>query len=369
MDKATTNLDLRALMERHGMPILVAALDGKVAYASPACEKVIGLSRAEIENSDIWLLNPAFNREEISAHLRERGVYELAVGSGSPVESTLYRVTFSAEPSQIDQSGFLVAFQNLARLEGDPARFAFEEDLRTRSLEAIGKVTAKIGHDFNNLLGSVLGCLDLIDRKIEAHFPNENPFVRQRAIVDSALKRAIGLSSKIRGFVRPGPLNLVRGNLQSCIESVVQLLAQNGVTKEEIDVNIGANPAVEISEFSVCQILMSICLNALEAMKGQKDRQVILYVEEVELNESFTRYLRAGKYARLSVMDHGEGISEEDKHKLFEPFFSTKDGVGKGLGLSLAMAREVMKKHNGDLFLLSEPECGTVVHLYFPVAE
>jgi signal transduction histidine kinase len=70
---------------------------------------------------------------------------------------------------------------------------------------------------------------------------------------------------------------------------------------------------------------------------------------------------------RLSIVDHGIGISTELKDKIFEPLFSTKpDGIGTGMGLSIANAREIMRKHGGYLSIISRPDCGTAVHLYFP---
>lgn len=357
--------DLAKFLDDHGDGLLVAERSGHLSYASAPAAKVFGYSHSDLRSMPLWQLHPAFDETEICASLDMTGAYEIVIGGGDPNRQSLFRVCFQSDR---ERGPILVSMHNLDRLDGAPAKHSFEEDLRTRSLEAIGKVTAKLGHDFNNLLGSMLGCIDIMKSRLDKQFPESNPVARQVSIIESALGKAIGLSSRIRGFARPGPLHLVRGSLKSCVDSVVQLLEQNGVTRSEIDVNLSSDPPIDISEHSVCQILIAICLNSLEAMKDLPDRQVIIYLEEVELNETITRYLTAGKYARLSVMDHGVGIPSHVRDQLFEPFVSTKEGVGKGLGLSLAMAREVMKKHGGDLFLLSEPECGTVVHLYFPIA-
>jgi signal transduction histidine kinase len=79
--------------------------------------------------------------------------------------------------------------------------------------------------------------------------------------------------------------------------------------------------------------------------------------------------LKAGTYAKVSLVDHGDGIDPKQHEVVFQPFSSAKQrDDGSGLGLSLSMAKSVMKKHGGTITLASQPQVGTNISIYFPVA-
>jgi len=117
-------------------------------------------------------------------------------------------------------------------------------------------------------------------------------------------------------------------------------------------------------------MLMSLCLNSLEAMKEFEERYLVIMLGETTVPKTSRSGLPPGEYAHVTVMDHGVGMVDEMRKKAFEPFFSTSQGgIGEGMGLGLAMSQEIMKKHGGHIALTSLPDCGTIVHLYFPVVE
>lgn len=237
--------------------------------------------------------------------------------------------------------------------------------LGPQALEAIGYLGGKIGHDFNNFLGVIRGCVDIIKRKMGQTFPDGSPVDRQIAIIESAIEKSVDLTGKLRGFVRPGPLPKTAASLLSCAKSVVEVLRNSGV---DLIVEAKSNPTVDLNEFSVQQALTAVVFNALEALQDMADRHLIMYLAEVEQSADNPWALSPGRYARLSITDHGRGIKPELLPKIFEPFFSTKSkGPGQALGLGLTMAREIMRKHGGDLCVDSREGCGTAVSLYFPM--
>lgn len=244
-------------------------------------------------------------------------------------------------------------------------RFETEEE-KTKSLEAIGKLSAKFGHDVNNILGAIKGCVDLIKQKLGPDCAIE----KHLKIMDTAVSRGTELTDKLRGFVRPGEMRISRVHLKSAIESVVELLRKSGGPGFDIVLNLNSDAYALAHEFSLTQMLMGICMNSIEAMQGFPDRSLIIFLTENEVATNSTLKLSAGKYLRMSIVDHGKGIPTQHQEHLFEPFFSTKpDAVGKGMGLTLAMTDAIMKKLNGALSIMSIPDSGTVVHLYFPVAQ
>lgn len=237
------------------------------------------------------------------------------------------------------------------------------------SLEAIGKLSAKLGHDFNNIFGAVQGCIDLLDHKYSQLNPEQKAKFnceKQFKIIRSALAKGVSLTSKIRGFVRPGPLTASAFRLRDTVEQVVEVLKKSETLSFEIELSLNSDSQAYIDEMLVSQMLINICANAIEAMSKVPDRHLILFLSDIDLAQAKAD-LKAGKYVCLSIVDHGKGIKKDKQEKLLEPFFTTKQNeVGKALGLSLAMAAETMRKHSGSLQIASEPDIGTVVHLYFP---
>lgn len=240
--------------------------------------------------------------------------------------------------------------------------------LGPEALEAIGKIGGKIGHDFNNILGSMMGCADIINLKLKKLFPEANPLERQVTILQSAIAKGVELTSKIRGYVRPGPLVKHQTTLSSCVDSVISILNRSSETSFEIATEYRADPPMELADFQINQMLTSLIMNGVDAMKSQSERMLLIYMDKEDVKEPNPREIKPGSYLLLSIVDHGRGIGAEQKSKIFKPFYSTKhSGVGQGFGLSLAMAQEIMRKHNGKIFIDSLESVGTTVRLYFPL--
>ncbi len=248
-----------------------------------------------------------------------------------------------------------------AEQEGEP------DALSTEALEAIGKICGKIGHDFNNLLGSIMGCVDLIENRMKKTFPEGSPIARQTSIIYSAIQRGLDMTTRIRGFVRPGALSASRASLKQVVDDTVSLLRKSSALPFDVVFECRANPNVEINEFMIGQMLMAIFMNSIEGMKANEERYILIYLDETS---DPVQAAGGNKCALLGIVDHGRGMSEMVKERLFEPFFSTKQAaIGQGIGLSLTMAKEVMRKHKGLIEIDSIKGVGTRVQLFFPLAK
>ncbi|RMG42194.1 MAG: HAD-IIIA family hydrolase [Candidatus Dadabacteria bacterium] len=235
-----------------------------------------------------------------------------------------------------------------------------------KELENLGKFAGRVGHDFNNLLGSLQGCLDLMEHKLSSRFGNDNPCERQLRIMRSAVKKSVDLTTRIRGFVRPGPLSRSEVQVGQYLKDILETLSSSETIPFDYELIVEDDLMISIDQFPVTQMLTGICLNAVEAMADFEDRNLLIRAEKSRLPSAAGSEGEAA--LRISVIDHGVGIKSELKKKVQQPFFSTKNpGIGKGMGLSLAMADALMKKHGGALEVKSEEGVGTVVHLYFPL--
>jgi rfaE bifunctional protein nucleotidyltransferase chain/domain len=231
------------------------------------------------------------------------------------------------------------------------------------------RLATTVSADFNNIFGSILGCATLIAQK--AGVGSSGAGVDDAlTILRKAANRGLAISKKMNSLLFSGEGARGRKSLQSCIESVVELLSSSHGDECQIEVICPQDIEVEMADFAVVQMLLELCENSLEAMKTLPERFILFHVEPVELSDKAEALeLTPGSYAKVSLVDHGDGIDPERCEVVFQPFSSGKNrDDGTGLGLSLSMAKSVMKKHGGTITLASRPQTGTNLSLYFPVA-
>ena len=231
------------------------------------------------------------------------------------------------------------------------------------------KLATTVGADFNNIFGSILGCATLIGQKagVEAGGVGVDDAL---TILRKAANRGLAISKKMNNLLWNGESSRGRRSLRSCISSVVELLSSSHGDECQIEVICPQDIEVEMADFAIVQMLLELCENSLEAMKSLPDRFILFHVDQVEVGDRANPLeLKPGSYAKVSLVDHGDGIDPEQREVVFQPFSSTKNrDDGTGLGLSLSMAKSVMKKHGGTITLASQPQAGTNISIYFPVA-
>lgn len=224
-------------------------------------------------------------------------------------------------------------------------------------LETVGTVGAKLGHDFNNLFAAIQGCAELMKVRL-AKLPTGNPCERQIQIIEASIQKAVGITNQMRGWVRKDAIPLVKLPLEPIVKSVVELLNSSKVTTAEVEVAILAQPSAFISEFHVRQAMMVLCANAIDAMHDQKDRVLVIMLDEFD------------NKARISILDHGVGIADDRRDELLQPMKSTKQPkIGEGLGINLAMVDELMHRLSGELVIRSAFGVGSAFSLVLPMAK
>ncbi len=237
-----------------------------------------------------------------------------------------------------------------------------------RVLEAVGRFGGDVGHDFSNILGSALACIDLIRQRSPAASAEEG-IEDILVILEKAVTKGISLSNRIRGFLRAGSNPQEGVSLKICVKAVFDLLSSSKRVSCNFELTAREDLLVAVADFTVTQILLQLFENSIEAMQGLADKFIVVNIEKVELSEANTTIgLGAGIYAKLGIADHGRGIEPQRQEAVFHPFSSSKSRtVGKGLGLSMAMANAVMKQHGGALTLASTKNIGTTICLFFPL--
>jgi len=247
-----------------------------------------------------------------------------------------------------------------AEEEQDKLRTQFAQ---AQKMESIGRLAGGVAHDFNNMLGVIIGYTDLAFSKVDpAH-----PVVASLQQIRKAAERSANLTRQLLAFARKQTIVPKVLDLNETLESMLKFLRR--LIGEDIDLiwqpGNGLWP-VNMDPSQIDQILANLCVNARDAIAGIG--KITIKTENVTLGEPCrARHPDCvpGDYALLAVSDDGFGMSGEILENLFEPFFTTKES-GKGTGLGLATVYGIVKQNDGFIDVDSEEGCGSNFKIYLP---
>ncbi len=254
------------------------------------------------------------------------------------------------------------------QVRSEEARAQLEAQLRlTQRMESLGTLGGGIAHEFNNILGAIIGNAELARQDVGS----EHPAMESLDEILKASQRAKDLAHRILAFGRreQAPESVIP--LRPVVEDALAFLRATIPAAVEIAMTCDADaPTVWAERTQIHQVLINLCTNAWQAMAGHAGR-IDVRLDGVTLDAEATRVDAAmwpGRFARLSVTDTGAGMTPATLEHVFEPFFTTKP-VGQGTGLGLSVVHGIVKVHGGAITVTSQPGQGTTFCLYFPAAE
>ncbi|MGY0571617.1 two-component system VirA-like sensor kinase [Bradyrhizobium sp. RDM12] len=232
---------------------------------------------------------------------------------------------------------------------------------RARRMQVVGSLASGIAHNFNNIIGAILGYSEMVEPQlIRGTKPAQHideirrAAERGRDLVDNILtfgRRADGRARPLEvRTLFDEAASLLRASLPPDIELVFEDVAA--------DVAVSGEPA------QLQQVILNLCSNAAQAMDDNGCIRVAAKIEHVAalvtMNDG---ELSPGHYVCLSVTDEGRGIDERVARRMFDPFFTTRVA---GTGLGLATVREIVRDHDGAINVQSEPGCGSRFEIWLP---
>jgi len=250
------------------------------------------------------------------------------------------------------------------RKRAETERDQLERQLRqAQKLEAIGTLAGGIAHDFNNILSAILGYGEMAQKDA----PEGSALRRHVDASVAAGLRAKSLVQRILAFSRSGVGERVPVHVQSVVAEALEGVAASLPSGVRLQRHLAAGDAGVLGDATqIHQVVMNLCANAVQAMRGEGVLMVAVDAIETEAARTLsTSRLERGRYVRLTVQDSGCGIPAQVLERIFDPFFTTKEvGVGTGLGLSLVHG--IVTDLGGGIDIASRVGEGSTFTVYLP---
>jgi two-component system sporulation sensor kinase C len=223
----------------------------------------------------------------------------------------------------------------------------------TEKLAAVGKMSAQIAHEINNPMAGIKNSFLLVKEAI----PANHRYFEYVGRIEKEIDRVSQIVRQMFDLYRPDIASAEQFRLYDTIEDIVELLK---IARQEKNINIeiecDRNTIVTLSEALLRQVIYNIVQNAIQACGQEATVKISVSVGDDRLN--------------LSVSDQGAGIDEAIKDRIFEPFFTTGMGGPKsGLGLGLAITKDIINAMDGTIDFISEKGKGTTFNISIPLPD
>jgi len=237
------------------------------------------------------------------------------------------------------------------------------EDMIRRSMkmEAMSKLTGGIAHDYNNMLGVIMGYTDLLARKLGDN-PGLQRYVSQ---IERASANGAKLTSKLLSFTKKESNEEETLNINKLIVDTEPMLEKILTSAVRLELNLEEdlwNVHIDINDLE--NALLNMSINARHAMSEKGALTIVTMNKTLSPAVADKLGLENGDYVRLSILDNGIGMDKDTQARIFDPFYSTKGDAGTGLGLSQVYG--FTQRSHGAISVESKPGKGTLFNLYFP---
>jgi len=339
-------------------------VSGQYLGSNKSFDNHISLTKSQMKNKTDFDLFPLVKAEtnkktEEQILLTGNNIYkEETIANDKGTELTYDTLTTCFKQSNGEILGFIQISRDVTELRNKEIQLR-----RSQKMDALGKLTGGIAHDYNNLLGVVIGYAELLsmsltDEKLKV-FSDE---------ITKAGKRGANLTKKLLAFTRNQTSSAHSVNINEILSIDLNMIQKTLTARISVKLDLDESLwNLWLDEGDFQDSVLNICINAMHAMPDGGD--FIIRTRNVTLSESEAsqKNILPGKYVKLSFTDTGCGMDNKTKEQVFDPFFSTKGDKGSGLGMSQVFG--FVKRAKGHINIYSEIEKGTTVNLYFQKLE
>jgi PAS domain S-box-containing protein len=355
----------RTLSENSPDIIYTVDNSGVLTYINPAADEIMGYAQEDvigkhfskfIRTDDTGAFLDAFDR--IRQHKETVKYFE---GKLISKDGALRLFDMSGAPN-LNAAGEMVGI--VGTLKDVTEQRKLENQLRQASkMNALGRLTGGISHDFNNILQAISAYNQLLTMNKTESDPDWKYLTNINGLTKRAMdliKQLLIFSSKTESKLLPIDMNVEIRNYDELLAST---LPKTIVIRFDLadDLHLINGDATQLG-----QVIINLAVNAKDAMSN--GGELCIKTKNVEFAMPFERdnvKIDAGHYVLFRISDTGCGIEQENLDQIFEPFFTTKE-AGKGTGIGLSVVYGVVKNHNGYIFCTSQPGLGTTFELFLP---
>ena len=235
----------------------------------------------------------------------------------------------------------------------------------SQKLDAVGQLAGGVAHDFNNMLGGIIGFAELLlgniqnDEKLQSYCNN----------IINISENAANLTSQLLSFARKDKSISTPVSIHKTIDSAITLLKRSINKGINIKTCYNASSDIVIGDpAQIESIIINLGINSRDAIENSGT--ITIVTDLAELSPSFCKLsdfdIEPGNYIVIKILDNGTGMNGETIEHIFEPFFTTKS-AGKGTGLGLSVIHGIIAAHKGLINVYSELGKGTEFKIYLPI--
>ncbi len=351
--------------------------EGVITQLNTAVENYIKAPAGELISGKVWEAIPFLQsyRDELAEVFRSR----------VPVELHRERIDIGKEePRYLDIVVYPLVYEGLegSVIRMDDVTESEKKDrqlIQAQKMETVGNLAGGLAHDFNNVLGGIVGTVSLLKYLLEKEKTVDLEKIKNSIMtIEKGSSRAVDLVNQLLTLSRKNEPLFISVDLNESLKEVIKICENTFDKSIKMDISYHTEGAMILADDTqIQQILLNLFVNASHAMTFMRK------MDEVEggtLSVSIRPFYadrhfclsqpeaEEGKYWVLEVKDTGVGIDPVCISKIFDPFYTTKTKA-QGTGLGLAMTYNIVQQHRGFIHVDSQPGRGTTFRVYFPQVE
>ncbi|PKL40643.1 MAG: hypothetical protein CVV44_03305 [Spirochaetae bacterium HGW-Spirochaetae-1] len=369
---------LATAVEQAAEDIILTDTEGNIQYVNPAFEKTTGYSRDEALGKNPRILKSGRHEEGFYKNLWD------TISTGLTWTGKIINkrkdgefITQDANISPIrNQLGHIMGYVSVKRDISEQVQMEAQL-LQAQKMEAIGTLVGGLAHDFNNILGGILGSIDMLNMLLRKETLSSGDKIRK--YIDTARDasfRATDMIKQLLTLSRKHDIQFAPVDLNYSVKHVMKICQNSFPKNVELHTEYGPSPMRAFADpTQIEQVILNLCVNASHAMTIMRDDnekqggKLTVSLRKLQADHHFCKMhpdaTEGISYMMVSVTDTGVGIYAAVKDRIFDPFFTTKD-KDMGTGLGLAMVYNIVKQHGGFIDVLSEPKVGSTFNIYLP---
>jgi signal transduction histidine kinase/ActR/RegA family two-component response regulator len=332
------------------------AIDFIIKSVNPAYEslfkttknKVIGVKGSELYKEKVETIVKCYNQAK---EKKKPQIFELHFENLKKI----FMVSLFSLPTEGE---FAVIFMDVTI-----QRLKAEEQIKSDKIKSIGELAGGLAHDFNNMLTSIMGNVQLAKYII----PEGDEILAYLDDIEEASLQGKDLANHFLTFAKGGAPIKTTIKIGKLLQDSarISLIGSNITYKFQVLDEIWL---IDCDAGQIQQVFNNLIINAKEAMPD--GGQIVISATNFNVTHDADLPLKEGKYVKIVIKDSGEGIAQENLQKIFDPFYSTKVRVDrKSMGLGLTTSYSIIRRHNGYINVLSQIGVGSTFEIFLPASE